>query len=140
MARARTPSGHAKWTPFVERGGAVQFEIISAVEMALQIEVVVDGGVEGGEFLQASNPPETEHGTLPSSEWKMGVFRSVVSPPTGPLKIGAAEFTQRRAIGSEPISHDRFRPAVALHGFPEELHSRPSVPPLRDEGLQDFAF
>jgi hypothetical protein len=32
------------------------------------MEVVVDGRVNGGEFLKASHPPETEHGVFSSPE------------------------------------------------------------------------
>ena len=35
-------SGHAEPAPFDESGGAVQFEIIAAVEMAFLIEVVME--------------------------------------------------------------------------------------------------
>ena len=32
------------------------------------MEVVVDGRMNGGEFLEASHPPETEHGGFSSPE------------------------------------------------------------------------
>jgi len=49
--------------------GAVDLEIVSAVESALGIEQVVDPGVNGGEFLQTSHPPEAKHRSLSSSKW-----------------------------------------------------------------------
>ena len=47
-------SGHAQPTPLGKSGGAVQLETVSAVEVAFLVEVVMDGGVDGGEFLQTS--------------------------------------------------------------------------------------
>ncbi len=45
-------------TPLGESGGSIKFEVVSAVKVALLVEVVVDGGVDGGEGLQRSHPPE----------------------------------------------------------------------------------
>ena len=47
--RARLSRG--KLTPFNERSSAVLFENVAAVEVAILIEVVVDRGMGGGEFL-----------------------------------------------------------------------------------------
>ena len=40
-----------KLAPFGERGGAVLFEYITAVEVTVLVEVVVDQGVNGGKLL-----------------------------------------------------------------------------------------
>ena len=45
------------------------FEDIAAVEMAFEVEVVVDRGVDGGEFLQGLYVPGFHHRLLPSPEW-----------------------------------------------------------------------
>ncbi len=55
-------------TPFSERGGAVLLEDIAADEVAIQIEMVVQRGVNGGEFLQGFNVPELRLGALASSK------------------------------------------------------------------------
>jgi hypothetical protein len=39
-------------TPFNERGRAVLFDVIAAVEVAIPVEAIVDGDMGGGEFLQ----------------------------------------------------------------------------------------
>jgi hypothetical protein len=39
--------------------------------VALPVEQVVDGGVDGGEHLQTSHPPKPQHRPLSSSEWQM---------------------------------------------------------------------
>ena len=41
-----------KLTPFSERRRSVLLEDIAAVEMAVLVEVVIDRGVDGREFLQ----------------------------------------------------------------------------------------
>ena len=43
--------------------------------MAFLIEVIVDGGLNGGEFLQTSYPPEPQHRLLPSSERQVRILR-----------------------------------------------------------------
>ena len=46
-------------TPLGQGGGSVLFESIAAVEMAVVVEMVVDRGVDGGEFLQGLDVSET---------------------------------------------------------------------------------
>ena len=58
--RQLTPLGHC--------GRTVLFENIAAVEVAVLIEVVVDRGMGGGEFLQGLFIPEPGHRSFPSSE------------------------------------------------------------------------
>ncbi len=50
---------HGELTPFSERGSAVLLEDIAAVETAVLVEVVVDRGMDGGEFLQGIYPRST---------------------------------------------------------------------------------
>ena len=54
-------------TPLGQGGGAVLFEDGAAGEVAIETEMVVDRGVNGGEFLQGPDVPEFRHGTLSSS-------------------------------------------------------------------------
>ena len=58
-------------TPFGQGGGAVMFENIAAVDVALVIEKVVGRGMDGDKFLQGAGVPELSHHFLPSSEWLM---------------------------------------------------------------------
>ncbi len=84
---ATLPLRRAELTPLGERGGAVQLEDVSTVEVAFLIEVVEDGGVDGGEGLQTSHAPETEHGPFSSSQWQMRVLDAVVQPSACRLQI-----------------------------------------------------
>jgi len=58
-------------TPYNERGSVVLFENIAAVEGAVVIEVVVDRGKDGGEFLEAIYIPKPRHCSFSLSEWLM---------------------------------------------------------------------
>lgn len=63
------PLCRAETAPLGESGCAVGLEDGSAGETAFLVEMVRDGGVDGGELLKTSHPPKTEHRPLPSSEW-----------------------------------------------------------------------
>ena len=56
-------------TPVGESGGAVELETVSAVETALLVEMILDGRMNGGEFLQTSHLSEAKHraGTVRAS-------------------------------------------------------------------------
>ncbi len=69
FAPARRISGCAELTPLGKSGGAVELEVVPAVEVAFLIKEIVDGGMDGGEFLQTSHPPEAEHRPFSSSKW-----------------------------------------------------------------------
>lgn len=62
------PLSRTKLTPLGESKGAVELAIATSVEMALLVEMVVDTGVDGDEFLQTSHAPEAQHRPFPSSE------------------------------------------------------------------------
>jgi len=68
LAAASTNVPGTKRPPLGESVGALDLEDISTREAAFLIEVVGDGRVDGGEFLQTSHAPEAQHGPLPSSE------------------------------------------------------------------------
>lgn len=53
--------------PFGEHNLPILLEPVAVVEMAFEIEVVVDGRMDGGELLETLHSPETKHGPLPSS-------------------------------------------------------------------------
>ena len=55
-------------TPLGQRGEAVLLEDVAAAEVAIVVKVIVDRGVDGGEFLQGLDVPEFRHCPFPSSE------------------------------------------------------------------------
>ena len=62
--------------------------MISLGEVALLVEVVEDGRVDGGELLKTSHPPETLHRAFSSSEGEMGVLHTIVEPSARCLFVG----------------------------------------------------
>jgi len=108
--------------------------------MTFLIEVVVDGGMEGGEFLKAPHPPEAEHRPFSSSKRLMRVFRPVVQPPAGLLQVGAANVPQGCTVRPEPISDDRLRPSdLAFHSVSvnDSTISLPKRRPIKSNGLRE---
>ena len=55
-------------TPLGQRGEAVLLEDVASAEVAIVVKVIVDRGVDGGEFLQGLDVPEFRHCPFPSSE------------------------------------------------------------------------
>ena len=58
----------AETAPLSESVGSVGLEILSGAAAAFLVEVVRDGSVDGGEFLETSRETEAEHLPLSSSE------------------------------------------------------------------------
>src|SRR6056297_4363352 len=90
----RSPQGQygcplcdAKVAPLCKSGGAVLLENGSGGEIAFGVEMVGDGGVDGGELLQTSHAPEPEHRPLPSSERQVRIFGPIVEPAAGLLPV-----------------------------------------------------
>ncbi len=55
-------------TPFSEGDGAVLLEDIAAIEVTVVVEMIMDRGMDGGEFLQGLDVPEFRHRSLSSSK------------------------------------------------------------------------
>ena len=60
--------------------------------------MVVDRGVNGGEFLQSSRLSEPQHGALPPSERLMGVLGAIVQPAAGFLLVRVADDLHGSAV------------------------------------------
>ena len=72
--------GRPELTPLGKCSGAVELDIVPWAAGVSQIEVVVDGGMDGGAFLEASHPPETEHLMFSSPERQVEILRTIVQP------------------------------------------------------------
>jgi hypothetical protein len=57
------------------------------VDVAVQIEVIMERSVGRNEFLQIAHPSKSRHGPLSSSEGQVRVFRSVVQVATDLLAV-----------------------------------------------------
>ena len=60
FVRSSRPS-RGELTPFCACGSAVLFEDVAAVEVTIEVEVIVDRGVGGGELLEGFHVPELRH-------------------------------------------------------------------------------
>ena len=103
--------------PLGESGVAVELEIGPAVKLALQVEMVMDGGMNGGEFLQTSHTTKAQHRPFSSPKRLMRILASVVQPAAGFLLVRIADDLHRSAIGTQLIRYHNMRPAVAFHCF-----------------------
>ena len=72
--------------------------------MAFGIEVVLDVGVDGDEFLQRLHSSEPQHRSLSSSKRKVRIFRPVVLPPSHLLAVEIAQFAHRCRVGPQPVN------------------------------------
>jgi hypothetical protein len=100
--------------PLSESGSTVKLEIVPAVERALLIEMVVDGGMNGDEFLQTSHAAEPLHGSLRSSKRKVGILSPIVQPAASFPLVGIADFLHRRTEGSQLVGHQYMWAAVQI--------------------------
>ena len=98
--------------------------------------MVVDRGMDGGEFLQTSHAPETLHGAFSSSERKMRILNAVVEPPARALFVQRTEVAERCFVRCKTVRDDFFGTAMPLHQFLEELECCNFVSALRDDGFE----
>ncbi len=87
-----------KLTPLAKSGGACQLEGVPAGERSFLVEVVVDRGMDGGEFLQTSHAPESLHRAFASSKRQVRVLDAVVEPPSRLLRLERAQLSERGSV------------------------------------------
>jgi hypothetical protein len=85
-------------TPFSDRGRAVLFEVIAAVEVAILFEVIADGGMGGGEFLHGLYISELRHRCFSSPERLVGILGPIVEPPATDLRLSITDQFHRCAV------------------------------------------
>ena len=104
--------------------------------MALDIEHIVDGGVDREKALCRSRRLEALHTSLALSQWLMGILCPVILPATGVVTPRNAKFAQRRTVGSELVGDDGgWSDALLLQKFPHELECRLTVSPWLNEDI-----
>jgi len=83
----------AESAPFGKRGVAIELEIVSAVERALLVEMVVGGDMSGDEFLQTSHAAEQLQGPFSSSSQRlMEALCPVPNGWRGPISLAMLVF------------------------------------------------
>jgi hypothetical protein len=103
--------------PLSESGATVKLEIVPAVERALLIEMVVDGGMNCDEFLQTLDAAEPLHASLRSSKRNVGILSPIVQPAASFLLVGIADFLHRRTVRSQLVRHQYMWAAVSFIDF-----------------------
>ena len=128
-------SGRVELPPLGESGGSAGLEVLASGEAAVLVEVVGDGGVDGGEELKRLHPPEAEHRPLSSPERRVRVLDPVVRVPCRMLTLTRTEFPKRCSVGAQPVGDDLLRSPVSTHQFPQELQRCLAIAGLGDNVL-----
>jgi len=108
--------------------------------MALLIEMVMDRGMDGREFLEGLYVSQPGHRALTSSKWLVRVFSSIVEPPLANLIRRITDHIHRCPVGPKPVRDDRSRLTVTLDRALQKLERSLAIPPFRRENLEHFAF
>ena len=94
-------------------------------QMALDVEHIVDGGVDREKALCRSGRLEAPHTSFALSQWLMGILCPVILQATGVVTPRNTKFAQRRTVGSELVGDDGGgSDALLLQKFPHELECR----------------
>ena len=109
-------------------------------EVAFLRKMVVQAGVDGGEFLQRLHPSEPLHRAFSSAERQVAIFGPVVQPTAHFATLKIAQFPHRRWVGSQPVGDHGFGPTMPLQRLLQKVQSRRFIPFLGDVALQDFAL
>jgi hypothetical protein len=96
-------SGRNGRAPRVHRRGAEGAVRSGRCEVALDVEGVVDGGMDREEFLGGAWAPETLHLALPSSGRLMRILCPIVLPPTALMTALDPEIVGGGAIGPQVV-------------------------------------
>jgi hypothetical protein len=125
LQNARKPrlSGR-KLAPLGQGSRTALLENVAALEVAVRVEVIEQGGVNRGKLLQGLDILEPRHRSLPSSKGLMQILGPIVEPSSTYLASLNTDILHRCAVGAQPIGHDGSWPAVALHRALQERPSR----------------
>lgn len=110
--------GCAETAPPSKSGGAVALEILSVVKRAFLIEMVVDRGVNGCEFLQRSHLSETKHRAFAFEKVDGNTRPECSSSGQFPICQGAS-YLNHRAVGSKLVSGQNHWRFVAVFEVPK---------------------
>ena len=126
--------------PLSKGDSSIDLADIPAGEAALQIEVVVDGGVDGGGLLQTSHATKPMHRPFSSSRWQVRVLDPVVQPAASCLQVLRSQSWQGVPIRRQVIGDDLLGPTVSAHQSPEEFQRRAFVSTLGDDRFEHLAL
>lgn len=83
--------------------------------MSYQVELNVDGRVNGGKFLQTSYTPKSLHGQFSSPKRRVSILASAVQPAACYLFAGVADGLYGGTVRPNSIGHYHMRLAESFH-------------------------
>ena len=109
--------------------------------MALEVEGVVDGGVDAEKPLRGTGRFEALHFPLPPSHDLVRVLGTIVHPQPLLVTAGQMELPERGGIGAQLVSDRQLgRKALLLEQLAHQPHGRPFIPARLDQQIEDFAL
>src|SRR5215207_3622116 len=109
--------------------------------MALEVEHIVDGGMDGEKTLGRPGGLEALHTSFALSQWLMGILCPVIPPTSCVVAPRKTKFAQRSAVGSELVGHDGgWNDALFLQKFSHQLERRLAVSTGLNEDIKNLAF
>jgi hypothetical protein len=109
--------------------------------MALDVECVVDGGVNGQETLGGSGRFETLHLALAPSCRLMRILSPIVCTQAVVMASRQSNFGLRRAVRAQLVGHQHIgREALFLEQLAHQFHRCGSIAPSLHEQVENLAF
>jgi hypothetical protein len=109
--------------------------------MALEVEGVVDGGVEAEKPLCGAGRFEALHFPLPPSHDLVLVLGAIVHPQPLLVTAGQMELPERGGVGAQLVGDRQLgRKAPLLEQFAHQPDGRPFIPARLDQQIEDFAL
>ena len=128
-------------TPTLMRGSSKPPMRRTADQMPLNIECVVDRGMDGNEALSRFGRFEALHLSFSSSNRLMRVLRTVVGTQSLLMQSRKANLAKRRSVGPQLIGDDNRRnEALATKELAQKAHCRGLVASGRNKNFQNLAL
>jgi hypothetical protein len=109
--------------------------------MALEVEGVVDGGVDAEKPLRRAGRFEALHFPLPPSHDLVRVLGGIVHPLPLLMTASQAKGLERGGIGAQLVGNRQLgRKALLLEQFAHQPHGRPFIPARLDQQIENFAL
>ena len=109
--------------------------------MALEVEGVVDGGVDAEKPLRGAGRSETRHFPLLPSHDLVRVLGAIVHPQPLLMTVGQAKGLERDGMRAQLVINRQLGPkAPLLEQFAHQPHGRPFIPARLDQQIEDLAL
>jgi hypothetical protein len=109
--------------------------------MALEVEGVVDGGVDAEKPLRGTGRFEALHFPLPPSHDLVRVLGAIVHPQPLLVTAGQAKGLERGGIGAQLVGDRQLgRKAPLLEQFAHQPHGRPFIPARLYQQIENFVL